>query len=110
MIGQGILASLLDRKPYRRPKKTILEQIFLVPTETLLIEIPFIRLQLDLSLVLEKTFYQNKLINIPSDQPIVTDNTTPIPKPGLGKQPIKEKNLGIIDIDIDTLINFPYSP
>jgi hypothetical protein len=38
------------------------------------------------------------------------DNTTPIPKPGLKKQPTVEKDLGIMDINIDTLIYVFYFP
>jgi hypothetical protein len=109
VIGQGTLASLLDRKPYRKPRKIILEQAFLVLTKTLVIEIPFVRLQPDFPLFLEKTLEQDKPIKTPADLPIIINNATPIPKPGLGKQPTVEKDLGTINIDIDTLTYPPYS-
>jgi hypothetical protein len=41
---------------------------------------------------------------------IVTDNATPIPKPGLEKQPVMEEDLGAIDINIDILTYLLYSP
>jgi hypothetical protein len=110
VIGQGISASLLDKKLYKKPRKTILEQVPLVPTKTLVIEILFVRPQLDLPLFLEKTPEQDKLIKIPADLPIIVDNTIPIPKPSLGKQPTVKENLGTMDIDIDTLIYLFYSP
>jgi hypothetical protein len=110
VIGQGTSASLLDRKPRRRPRKTIPEQALLILTKTLVVEIPFAQLQLDLPLFLEKTLEQDKPVKIPDNQPIITDNTIILPKPNLGKQLIVEEDLGVIDIDMDNLIYPPYSP
>jgi hypothetical protein len=58
----------------------------------------------------EKTLEQNKKIKIPVNQPIIMDNRIPIPKPGLGKQPIIEEDLGAMDIDINTPIYPTYYP
>jgi hypothetical protein len=69
-----------------------------------------VRLQPDLPSFPEKTLEQDKPIKTPADPPIIIDNATLIPKPGLGKQPTVEEDLGAIDIDIDTLIYSSYSP
>jgi hypothetical protein len=44
MAGQGISASFLDKKLYKKLRKVIPEQAPLVLTKTLVIEIPFVRL------------------------------------------------------------------
>jgi hypothetical protein len=68
-----------------------------------------VRLQSDLPLFPEKILEQDKLVKIPADQPIITDNATLIPKPGLRKKLTVEENLGAIDININILIYPPYS-
>jgi hypothetical protein len=110
MTGQGTSASFLDKKPHGRPRKTIPEQTHLVLIKTLVVEVTFVRPQPDIPLFPEETLEQNKPIKIPADPSIVIDNTTPIPKPGLRKQLTVEKNLGAIDINIDTPTYPPYSP